>query len=105
MATKTKVFDVDTIKPRKGNELGITEYVSESGVTNLRMTAKTENPNYDKKAKTGPNQYQMSIMSGVFDFFLLKSDGSVSFKIKDNVSIGNGLIVNAYPSEFSKDEE
>ena len=104
MATKSNVFEVDTIKPRKGNELGITDYESKSGVTNLRMTAKTENPNYDDKAKTGPNQYQMSIMSGVFDFFLLKSDGSVSFKIKDNVSIGNGLIVNAYPTEF-KDEE
>ncbi len=104
MATKSNVFEVDTIKPQKGNELGITDYVSKSGVTNLRMTPKTENPNYDKKAKTGPNQYQMSIMSGVFDFFLLKSDGSISFKIKDGVSIGNGLIVNAYPTEF-KDEE
>ena len=104
MATKSKVFEVDTIKPQKGNELGITDYVSKSGVTNLRMTAKTENPDYDPKAKTGPNQYQMSIMSGIFDFFLLKSDGSVSFKIKDSVSIGNGLIVNAYPTEY-KDEE
>ena len=104
MATKSNVFEVDTIKPQKGNELGITDYVSKSGVTNLRMTPKTENPNYDKKAKTGPNQYQMSIMSGVFDFFLLKSDGSISFKIKDGVSIGNGLIVNAYPTEY-KDEE
>ena len=104
MATKSNVFEVDTIKPQKGNELGITDYVPKAGVTNLRMTPKTENPNYDKKAKTGPNQYQMSIMSGVFDFFLLKSDGSISFKIKDGVSIGNGLIVNAYPTEF-KDEE
>ena len=47
MATKSNVFDVDTIKPRKGNELDI----SDSG--HLKMNPKVENVNYDKKAKEG----------------------------------------------------
>lgn len=101
MATKSNVFDVDTIKPRKGNELDI----SDSG--HLKMNPKVENVNYDKKAKEGTfASRKMRSIGNIFDYFILKTDGSIALRIADHVNLKGGVEVTAFPQEaYPKDEE
>ena len=102
MATKlTTKYDVDTIKARKGNGLAI----SESG--SLKMNPKVENVNYDKKAKEGTyNSLKMRSISNIFDYFILKENGSIAFRIADHVNLKGGVEVTAFAAEeYTRDEE
>ena len=101
MATKTAKYDVDTIKARKGNGLDI----SDSG--HLKMNPKVENANYDKKAKEGTfASRKMRSIGSTFDYFILKTDGSIAFRIADHVNLKGGVEVTAFPQEvYPRDEE
>ena len=93
-------FDVDTIEARKDRALS----VSKGG--NLNLDAKVANPNFDKKAKEGPDSYAMTSIREMFEFFILKEDGSVAFKLKDHVNLAGGTSVTAFGREWTpKDEE
>ena len=94
-------FDVDTIEARKDRALS----VSKGG--NLKLDAKVANPDYDEKAKKGtPEYYKMNTIRECFEFFILKEDGSVAFKLKDHVNLAGGTSVTAFGREWTpKDEE
>jgi len=94
-------FDVDTIEAntKKGRALS----VSKAG--NLNLDAKIANPTYDKKAKEGPDMYAMTSIRNCFDFFLLKEDGSVSFKLKDHINLKGGTAVTAFAREWSTESK
>ena len=99
--TITKSFDTNTVKANKGRALS----VSKNG--NLNLDAKVANPGYDEKAKSNtPESYKMTTIRDCFDFFLLKEDGSVSFKLKPHVNLAGGTAVTAFAREWTpKDEE
>ena len=100
MATKSNVFDVDTIKPRKGNDLDI----SDNG--HLKMNPKVENVNYDKKAKEGTfASRKMRSIGSTFDYFILKTDGSIAFRIADHVNLKGGVEVTAFAAETYPNED
>ena len=92
-------FDVDTIEAQKDRALS----VSKAG--NLNLDAKIANPNYDKKAKEGPESYAMTSIRECFDFFLLKEDGSVAFKVKDHVTLNGGTAVTAFAREWTPESK
>ena len=92
-------FDVDTIEAQKDRALS----VSKAG--NLNLDAKVANPDYDKKAKEGPNQYAMTSIRDCFDFFLLKEDGSVAFKLKDHINLAGGTAVTAFAREWTPESK
>ena len=92
-------FDVDTIEAQKDRALS----VSKAG--NLNLDAKVANPDYDKKAKEGPNMYAMTSIRECFDFFLLKEDGSVAFKIKDHITLSGGTAVTAFAREWTPESK
>tara|TARA_R100001463_G_scaffold129061_1_gene187770 strand:- start:560 stop:868 length:309 start_codon:yes stop_codon:yes gene_type:complete len=89
-------FDVDTIEAQKDRALS----VSKAG--NLNLDAKVANPDFDKKAKKGtPESYAMTSIRDCFDFFLLKEDGSVAFKVKDHINLAGGTAVTAFAREWT----
>ena len=92
-------FDVDTIEAQKDRALS----VSKAG--NLNLDAKVANPTYDKKAKEGPDMYAMTSIRECFDFFLLKEDGSVAFKIKDHITLSGGTAVTAFAREWTPESK
>ena len=99
--TITKSFDTNTVKANKGRALSV------SAKGNLNMDAKVANPDYDEKAKKGtPEYYKMNTIRECFEFFILKEDGSVAFKLKDHVNLAGGTSVTAFGREWTpKDEE
>ena len=98
--TITKSFDTNTVKANKGRALS----VSKNG--NLNMDAKVANPGYEEKAKKGtPESYKMTSIRDCFDFFLLKEDGSVSFKLKSHVNLAGGTAVTAFGREWTQQDE
>tara|TARA_S200002703_G_scaffold140582_1_gene131919 strand:+ start:419 stop:727 length:309 start_codon:yes stop_codon:yes gene_type:complete len=98
--TITKSFDTNTVKANKGRALS----VSKNG--NLNMDAKVANPGYEEKAKKGtPESYKMTSIRDCFDFFLLKEDGSVSFKLKSHVNLAGGTAVTAFGREWTPQDE
>ena len=94
-------FEVDTIEANTKKDRALS--VSKAG--NLNLDAKVANPDYDKKAKEGPNQYAMKSIRECFDFFLLKEDGSVAFKIKDHVNLSGGTAVTAFAREWTPESK
>lgn len=94
-------FDVDTIEAntKKGRALS----VSKSG--NLSLDAKVANPTYDKKAKEGPDMYAMKSIKQCFDFFILKEDGSVAFKLQDHINLAGGTAVTAFAREWTPESK
>ena len=64
------------------------------------------NPDYDKKAKKGtPESYAMSSIRDCFDFFLIKENGSVSFKLKDHINLAGGTAVTAFAREWTPESK
>ena len=93
-------FDVDTIEAQDGRALS----VSKAG--NLNLDAKVANPDYDKKAKKGtPESYALSSIRDCFDFFLIKENGSVSFKLKDHINLAGGTAVTAFAREWTPESK
>ena len=92
-------FDVDTIEARKDRALS----VSKGG--NLNLDAKVANPNFDKKAKEGPDSYAMTSIRDMFEFFILKEDGSVAFKLKPHASLQGGTSVASFAREWTPESK
>lgn len=93
-------FDVDTIEARKDRALS----VSKGG--NLNLDAKVANPDFDKKAKDGtPESYAMTSIREMFDFFILKEDGSVAFKLKPHASLQGGTSVTSFAREWKPESK
>jgi len=47
----------------------------------------------------------MTSIRDCFDFFLLKEDGSVSFKLKPHVNLAGGTAVTAFGREWTPQDE
>jgi hypothetical protein len=94
-------FDIDTIEAKKGKALS----VSKKG--NLNMNAKVANPDYDEdcKDKKDPSYYSMKSIDDCFDFFLIKADGSTTFRIKDHLNLAGGTTVTGFPKEWTPSED
>jgi len=92
-------FDVDTVEARKGRALS----VSKGG--NLNLDAKVANPNFDKKAKEGPDSYAMTSIREMFEFFILKENGSVAFKLKPHASLQGGTSVTSFAREWTPESK
>jgi|TARA_B100000900_G_scaffold394885_1_gene392742 hypothetical protein len=94
-------FDVDTITANTKKDRALS--VSKAG--NLNLDAKVANPTYDKKAKEGPDMYAMKSIRECFDFFILKEDGSVAFKLQDHITLSGGTAVTAFAREWSTESK
>ncbi len=95
----TTSFEVETIEAQKGNAL----WTTKKG--NLQMDVKKANPDYDPKAKKGTAEaYKMSALRNVFDYFLLKEDGSIAFRIADHINLAGGTDYTAFAREFEPKE-
>ena len=92
-------FDVDTIDAKKGRALS----VSKGG--NLNLDAKIANPNFDKKAKEGPESYAMTSIRDCFEFAILKDDGSVALQLKEHINLKGGTAVTFFPREWTPESK
>lgn len=102
MAKPITKFDIKTIKSDTDNDKALS--VSKAG--NLNLDAKIANPSYDEDAKKGtPEYYKMTSIRECFDFFLIKPNGSVAFRLKDHVTLSGGTAVTAFAREWTPEND